>query len=114
MIDITKPLELADGTPVNYVRPSAFGDASYIVIIGKNTTGRQEGQYRHFLEDGTHIHGEIPDLRNVVEAYPGAPSFPVRQLRNKQDRASAESIVLLSLYEFSSAEEALDFIRYED
>lgn len=66
-IDINKPLQLADGTPVRIATALPMVGATFCIVIGKNDNGRSEGQYRHFKADGSHIHGHIPDLQNVPE-----------------------------------------------
>ncbi|EQB10393.1 hypothetical protein [Novosphingobium lindaniclasticum] len=67
-IDVTKPLQLADGTPVAFARRSHMSMDGYEVIIKPNTTGREVGQHRHFRADGIHVHSTLPNLQNVLEA----------------------------------------------
>ncbi|MGH6746419.1 hypothetical protein [Novosphingobium sp.] len=69
-IDINKPLQLADGTPVRIATALPMRGAAFCIEIGKNDNGRSEGQLRHFKADGSHIHGDIPDLQNVPEVAP--------------------------------------------
>ncbi|WP_066765656.1 hypothetical protein [Sphingobium sp. CCH11-B1] len=66
MIDVTKPLELADGRPVTFNRFDHDGDI--VVTIAGAGTGRV------FRPDGVHWLEELPNLRNVAE--PVAPAEP--------------------------------------
>jgi hypothetical protein len=68
LIDITKPLELADGTPVTFVGRSHLVTDGIQVQIEQNTKGRRVGENRHFKKDGVHVHGNVPRLRNVATA----------------------------------------------
>lgn len=64
MIDITKPLELSDGTPCRYVGESNVAGAKYHVVV---EGGFRDGWHRHFKADGSHVWDELPSLRNVKE-----------------------------------------------
>ena len=64
-IDITKPLELSDGTPCRYVGESNVADAKYHVRF---YSGFRDGWHRHFKADGSHVWDELPSLRNVKES----------------------------------------------
>ena len=57
-IDVMKPLELEDGTPVTLVNMELGG---FVVRVGTAT--------RYFYHDGGHRYGEMPNLRNVIPAF---------------------------------------------
>lgn len=57
MIDVTKPLELADGTPVEF--KAIYGDEIAVWVGNKHT--------RYFSLSGEHLYGAFPSLRNVQQ-----------------------------------------------
>lgn len=59
MIDVTKPLQLANGAPVEFVGTSYHGD--YIIRL-------LDGAIRYFSpESCRHVFGDLPDLQNVPD-----------------------------------------------
>lgn len=77
-IDTTKPLELADGTPVKFKGFRRNGEL--IVDLPQCTSARlgDPGQDfdRIFLPDGRHFFGHLPHLRNVIEEPQGVMVMP--------------------------------------
>lgn len=59
MIDLTKPLQLADGTPVRSARIARGGLRIHAAVGDQNT--------RVFTLQGKHVFNELPDLQNVPE-----------------------------------------------
>lgn len=77
-IDTTKPLELADGTPADFI--SRRHDGSITVNLPQGASERlgDPGQDfgRIFLPNGKHIFGRIPNLRNVIDEHQGVLVMP--------------------------------------
>lgn len=71
-IDTTKPLELADGRLVRFLRFDCDGD---LVVEVK---GEESGMDRVFHADGRHFFGELPELRNVIDEPQGVMVIPRR------------------------------------
>lgn len=80
MIDVTKPLELADGTPVHFVK---FDEDDDIVV-------RLPGGIERVYNPNTGAHWlqkEKPRLRNIAETKPAAPRFdPSKPARTRDGR----------------------------
>lgn len=77
MIDVTKPLELTDGTPVTF--KSFDQDGDIIVMIEGLGVGRV------FSPEGVHWLEELPNLRNVSE--PEVPAFdPTKPVATRDGR----------------------------
>ena len=77
-IDTTKPLELVDGTPVEFKRLRTNGRITVNLPQGTSERfGYGGGDFgRIFLPDGRHIYGILPYLRNVIEEPQGVMVMP--------------------------------------
>lgn len=64
MIDTTKPMELTDGTPVDYSHTTRYG---YIIVHTPSLPygGSSGFTERVFRRNGQHVFESLPDLRNV-------------------------------------------------
>lgn len=76
MIDTDKPLQLADGSAATYIRN--HGDQIVVILGGSHV-------YRYFNAiTGKHMLGYLPNLQNVPEVSPAAPSFdPSRTFKTR-------------------------------
>lgn len=83
-IDITKPLELADGTPALEPIMSSHGH------IQVNINGRE----RLFRPDGTHANDDLPNLRNRKDPMTERPSDEIVERMVKLVRTIAEKAPL--------------------
>lgn len=77
-IDTTKPLELADGTPVEFIDCRRDGKITVNLPQGASERLGDSGQDfgRIFLPNGKHIFGIIPNLRNVIDEHQGVLVMP--------------------------------------
>ena len=77
-IDTTKPLELVDGTPVEFI--SRRHDGGITVNLPQGTSERLGDPGQDFgcvfFPDGNHIFGIIPNLRNVIDEHQGVMVMP--------------------------------------
>ena len=77
-IDTTKPLELADGTPVEFIDCRRDGNITVNLPQGTSERLGDRGQDmgRVFFPDGSHIFGILPNLRNVIDEHQGVLVMP--------------------------------------
>ena len=77
-IDTTKPLELADGTPVEFIGYHHDGSITVNLPQGASERLGDPGQDmgRVFFPDGSHIFGILPNLRNVIDEQQGVLVMP--------------------------------------
>ena len=77
-IDTTKPLELADGTPVEFICRGHDGNITVNLPQGASERLGDPGQDmgRVFFPDGSHIFGILPNLRNVIDEHQGVLVMP--------------------------------------
>ena len=77
-IDTTKPLELADGTPVEFISRLHGGSITVNLPQGASERLGDPGPDfdRGFFADGSHILGILPNLRNVIDEHQGVLVMP--------------------------------------
>lgn len=77
-IDTTKPLELADGTRVEFIGSRC--DGCIVVRLPQGTLARMgvpgQDMGRVFFPCGRHFFGELPNLRNIIEERQGVMVMP--------------------------------------
>ena len=77
-IDTTKPLELADGTPVEFTSRRHDGSITVNLPQGASERMGDPGQDSDciFFPNGKHIFGILPNLRNVIDEQQGVLVMP--------------------------------------
>lgn len=80
MIDITRPLELADGTAVTFLRVAPSGGIR--VRLNRSAGSYLTGASTTFLKSGSHVSNRLPKLRNVADAID--PALPVEYVDGRR------------------------------